>query len=150
MLRKFRNTERRAVAGVVSAVVLLSATAAWAAVGLPYTFQISGLSGGSSGVSTPTFFSNNDGRICIDSDLVLNTNSDYRGGAKTGDYNANLIHVKWGPDALVWEFNLNANSDGSKTCVVNVPKNVEMKMDFKKDTFEKGVILDGGGVISYS
>jgi len=134
----------------IVALLAMTAVPAWAAVSLPYDYTVTYISGGSSGVYTPHFFSSSTGKICVDSDLSTSTNGDYHGGPITDNYKTTIYKIDWGPDTPLYTLNWEGQTDGYKRCVVNLPANTEMKLRIHKTNFEQGVIMSGDGTVSRS
>ena len=81
-------------------------------VGLPYTFTIDYISGGSTGVNTPSFYTNSTGKICIDPNLYVKTNAD--GGSQYNDnrYKALMYHNEtFGDQHVGTDKNFNSDTD---------------------------------------
>lgn len=146
---KIGKKRAAATATVAAALMMFGASAAWAAVGLPYTATVIYISGGDDGVKTPTFYTNASGKICVKPSLYVKADS-----VEGPSYNDNRYKVLLVRDLAIDKtaktWNLNSDSDGSKVCVTGLDKNSSYFVRIKKTDFVAQQTLAGSAVISYS
>ncbi|QNE19617.1 hypothetical protein F1D05_18970 [Kribbella qitaiheensis] len=119
------------------------------AVGLPYTGTVTGLSGGSGGVTSPVFSTNSTGKICVDPNL--HNEHDATGGAQNNDNNFRVEVYKDNSisDELQRTIQFSLSSQ-LKTCVNGLTTNHNYYIKTKKNLMRDGQTMGGTVVISYT
>ena len=118
------HLHRRRVSLVIAATAIsigLTAQAALANVGVPYTFNITYISGGDDGVATPNMTSNASGEFCVNPALYRKTDA----GSDAPNDDRFLIQL-WQSNTLsdtkLGTFNFTLGSQPKK-CYTSVPHN---------------------------
>lgn len=133
-----------------AALAASDAPPALANVGLPYTFRVGFISGGSSGVDTPSFYTNSSGRLCVDPNLSVDFNEYYHGGSYSTRYKIRFMQERGFGDTEDAVRYFYASSDGRKVCVSGLNTNDDYHLNIRKTSYNTGVVLKGSGVLSYS
>lgn len=143
-----RSVKRFGVVGTIVTIVTLGATGiAFADVGLPYTFHVYGLSGPGANLSTPTFWTNSTGEICVKPDLYVSRHADAGAVYDDDRYTTQLVQ---NPSTVILTANWTTNGDNYEYCRYGLPPNTGFHVVINKTKFISGQTLDGSGVISYS
>lgn len=149
---KKRHIRLRTIAIAVAASMLVP-TAAWASTVLPYNYTVDYISGGDGGVSSTVFRTANT-NFCVTYYFkvkALNTN----GTTPNLNYTIRLYKNQFLGGQLVRTLNAVASPSltlyaGGKTCWTGLQNNVDYYMNWQKNTFEIGGLLNGYGTISTS
>jgi hypothetical protein len=118
-------------------------------VGLPYTFTVSGLSGGSGGVQTPVFSTNATGRLCVDPNLRTTQNASGGSSRNNEDFRVEI----WQDNSISDSKRITLQFTGTsqpKKCTPGFKTNQNHFVKIIKNVFIEGHLMGGDGIISYS
>lgn len=126
----------------------LTAQAALANVGLPYTFQIDFITGADDGVRTPNISSNSSGELCVNPNL--HRSHDAGSDASNDDrFHIELWQSNTLSDTKLGNFNFTLGSQPKK-CYTSVPHNKNVYVRIEKTVHRYLETFAGSGVVSYT
>jgi len=127
-----------------AALMICTMPSAFAAVSLPYGFSFTGLSGGSSGVTTPNF-DNTGGVLCVTiNNISLEQNTQNQVVDKRVRFSLKK-DVNWGTDPTEATVQFDLGQTGTK-CFASVPTSNHY-VHIQKVVFQQGITFSGRGTV---